>query len=101
MRSISFFEVNAVEGCRWGGRQLFELHLRGSAFLWHQVRCMAAVLLLVGEGREAPEVVRRYLDVTAEPLKPQYSMASEVRARKCRPAPHRTAPDGAVTARLA
>eukprot|EP00873_Tetraselmis_striata_P021117 jgi/Tetstr1/441381/TSEL_029630.t1 len=77
VRSISFFEVNAVEGCRWGGRQLFELHLRGSAFLWHQVRCMAAVLLLVGEGREAPEVVRRYLDVTAEPLKPQYSMASE------------------------
>ncbi len=30
----------------------------GSAFLYHQVRCMVAVLFLVGEGLESPEVRR-------------------------------------------
>ena len=33
----------------------------GQAFLWHMVRCIAAVLLLVGEGREPPELLARLL----------------------------------------
>jgi hypothetical protein len=80
VRTIAFFRVNEVEGCCWGGRQLYELHLRGSAFLWHQVRCMAAVLIMVGDGQEEPEVVQQYLDIRSEPRKPQYAMASEVSA---------------------
>lgn len=43
-----------------------------------QVRCMAAVLLMVGRGLERPEVVRQMLDVEGTPLKPQYNMAPEV-----------------------
>ena len=35
--------------------QAWVLHVRGSAFLWHQVRCMAAVLLMVGRGQESPD----------------------------------------------
>ena len=30
------------------------MNIRGSAFLWHQVRCMAAVLFFVGQGLESP-----------------------------------------------
>lgn len=42
---------------------------------------MAAILLMVGRGQEAPDVVARLLDVEACPRKPQYSMAPEVGCR--------------------
>lgn len=43
-----------------------------------QVRCMAAVLLMVGQRLEQPSVVSRLLDVGRTPRKPQYNMAPEV-----------------------
>ena len=43
-----------------------------------QVRCMAAVLLMVGRGLEQPSVVQCMLDVQATRQKPQYNMAAEV-----------------------
>ena len=30
--------------------------IKGTAFLWHQVRCMVAVLFLIGQGLESPSV---------------------------------------------
>ena len=48
-----------------------------------QVRCIAAVLLLVGRGLEAPSVVARLLDVPQLPGKPQYCLAPEVRGPCC------------------
>lgn len=33
------------------------MEITGLAFLWHQVRCMAAVLILIGLGHEKPEVI--------------------------------------------
>eukprot|EP00913_Durusdinium_trenchii_P007134 g6709.t1 len=48
----------------------------GMAFLWHQVRCMAAVLLLIGAGLEEVEVVKE-LDVEKWPRKPLYEPADE------------------------
>ncbi|KAK9824843.1 hypothetical protein WJX81_005826 [Elliptochloris bilobata] len=60
-----------------GASSMLALHLRGTAFLWHQVRCIAAVLLLVGRGLEAPGVIARLLDVQRLPRKPQYCLAPE------------------------
>lgn len=60
------------------GYQMLCLEIVGQAFLWHQVRCIVAVLLLVGQRLEEPEVVSRLLDVKANPCKPQYAMASEI-----------------------
>jgi tRNA U38,U39,U40 pseudouridine synthase TruA len=37
------------------------IFVRGQAFLWHQVRCMAAVLFEVGMCNEKPDIVRRML----------------------------------------
>ena len=54
------------------------LTIRGKAFLWHQVRCIVAVLFRVGAGKERPEVISDLLDVEANPRRPQYTMASEV-----------------------
>ena len=33
-----------------------ELTVVGQAFLWHQIRCIVAVLFLVGQGKETPQV---------------------------------------------
>ncbi|CAE7286553.1 PUS3 [Symbiodinium natans] len=54
-----------------------EFAVTGLAFLWHQVRCMAAVLLLVGQGLETPSVVEALLDVERCPRKPLYEPADE------------------------
>ncbi|XP_061611610.1 tRNA pseudouridine(38/39) synthase [Phyllopteryx taeniolatus] len=54
---------------------LFVFEIKGLAFLYHQVRCMMAVLLLIGQKLEAPEIIHSLLDVHKNPRKPQYSMA--------------------------
>ncbi|MBN3296523.1 PUS3 synthase, partial [Amia calva] len=54
---------------------LFVFEVKGLAFLYHQVRCMMAILLLIGQKLEAPEVIDQLLDVENNPRKPQYSMA--------------------------
>ena len=57
--------------------RLWAFNVTGSAFLWHQVRCMASLLLLVGRRLEAPSVMDALLDVAALPGKPAYEMAPE------------------------
>ncbi|KAM6896852.1 tRNA pseudouridine(38/39) synthase [Xenentodon cancila] len=54
---------------------LYMFEVKGLAFLYHQVRCMMAVLLLIGQKLEAPEIINHLLDVENNPRKPQYSMA--------------------------
>lgn len=50
----------------------------GQAFLWHQIRCVMAVLFMVGRHEEDPEVVSKLLDIAAHPKKPNYEMASDL-----------------------
>jgi tRNA U38,U39,U40 pseudouridine synthase TruA len=40
----------------------YYIFVRGQAFLWHQVRCMAAVLFEIGQGNESPDIVFRMLN---------------------------------------
>lgn len=54
-----------------------ELIVEGSSFLWHQIRCIVAVLFLVGQKKEEPSIVDELLDIEKCPCKPQYSMSSE------------------------
>ena len=54
------------------------LTIKSKAFLWHQIRCMAGIIFLIGEGLESPEVITQLLDVEANPSRPQYTMASDV-----------------------
>eukprot|EP00007_Cunea_sp_BSH-02190019_P002731 CAMPEP_0174244532 /NCGR_PEP_ID=MMETSP0417-20130205/35543_1 /TAXON_ID=242541 /ORGANISM="Mayorella sp, Strain BSH-02190019" /LENGTH=530 /DNA_ID=CAMNT_0015324223 /DNA_START=207 /DNA_END=1795 /DNA_ORIENTATION=- len=58
--------------------QMCEMEISGYAFLWHQVRCMAAILFLIGEGKEDPSIVSDLLDVQSNPRKPIFAMASDV-----------------------
>ena len=54
------------------------LKISGKAFLWHQIRCIVSVLFRIGGRKEDPDVVRKLLDVQANPRRPQYTMASEL-----------------------
>ncbi|KAI5780319.1 pseudouridine synthase [Peziza echinospora] len=53
----------------------FDLH--GSAFLWHQVRHMVAILFLVAQHYEPPEIVTELLNAEKYPRKPLYEMADD------------------------
>lgn len=57
--------------------KIYTFTLHGSAFLWHQVRHMVAILFLVGQRLESPNLVDEMLDVGNSPLKPQYEMADD------------------------
>ena len=57
-------------------RRVFAFEVRGSGFLWHQVRCLIAVLLMVGQRLERPDVVDSLLDTElVKKGKPSYSLA--------------------------
>lgn len=47
----------------------------GQAFLMHQVRCMMAILFLIGHSLEEESLISHMLDVQRCPCKPQYGMA--------------------------
>ncbi|XP_030375234.1 tRNA pseudouridine(38/39) synthase [Scaptodrosophila lebanonensis] len=57
------------------GYAMYYLEIKANAFLWHQIRCIMAVLLLVGQKREQPSVISELLDVATNPCKPQYTPA--------------------------
>ncbi|OWA50665.1 tRNA pseudouridine(38/39) synthase [Hypsibius exemplaris] len=58
-----------------GYSQMCVLHVYGSAFLWHQVRSIVALLYLIGQGKEEPSMIMELLDIEKCPAKPQYLMA--------------------------
>lgn len=42
------------------------------------IRCIVSILMLVGQGKESPEIVKTLLNVEENSQKPQYSLASEI-----------------------
>ncbi|KAG5513278.1 hypothetical protein PMAC_001649 [Pneumocystis sp. 'macacae'] len=57
---------------------LYVFDLEGTAFLWHQVRSMIAILFLVGQNLEEPEIVKTLLDISKTPKKPIYNIAHDL-----------------------
>lgn len=58
--------------------KVYYFHVRGSAFLWHQIRCMIAVLFTVAQRLEEPAIVDKLFDVENMPRRPNYVMADEI-----------------------
>lgn len=52
--------------------QMYQFEVTGQAFLYHQVRCMMAILFLIGHRMEKPEIIDELLDIGNNPRKPQY-----------------------------
>ena len=55
--------------------EVYAFKVQGSAFLWHQVRHMVAILFLVGQGLEDPSLIDSLLDISQTSQKPVYDMA--------------------------
>ncbi|XP_042491873.1 tRNA pseudouridine(38/39) synthase isoform X3 [Macadamia integrifolia] len=76
-RNILSFEISSCNE-RSEDDQIWAMTIKGSSFLWHQVRCMVAVLFMIGEGLESPSVIDILLDTSKTLRKPQYVMAPEL-----------------------
>ncbi|KRT82033.1 hypothetical protein AMK59_5866, partial [Oryctes borbonicus] len=57
---------------------MYVITITGQAFLWHQIRCIMGILILIGQQKEKPEVILELLDIDNNPRKPEYHMASEI-----------------------
>jgi tRNA pseudouridine38/39 synthase len=68
--------LTSPEANHWS--TMYEFTISGSAFLWHQVRYMVAVLFMVGREQEPPSIVKDLLNLEKYPQKPQFHMASEI-----------------------
>lgn len=53
-RCIMSFDITQSSE-KFRDNELWAIIIRGSAFLWHQVRCMVAVLFMIGRGLESAE----------------------------------------------
>nr|SVE70493.1 EOG090X083V [Daphnia similis]SVE71748.1 EOG090X083V [Daphnia similis]SVE72376.1 EOG090X083V [Daphnia similis] len=76
-RRIMDIQIEAIDNSA-DSYSMIRLELKGQAFLWHQVRCIVAILFLVGQGKEEAKIIQELLNVESNPRKPQYGMASEV-----------------------
>lgn len=75
-----FRDPNIVSDTAVGDQRypkVYYFHVRGSAFLWHQIRCMVAILFLVGQGLESPRLIAELLDVARNPRRPNYVLADD------------------------
>ena len=86
-RNICKIDVSKASGPNYFSREIYEAYIeehenycifvvKGRAFLWHQVRCMMAILYLVGQKVETPDIVPWLLSV--EGGRPAYPMASDI-----------------------
>ena len=59
-RKIESFSVGKVDTHDTvdSGYDMCEAEICGSTFLWHQVRCMVALLFMVGRKLESPSAIR-------------------------------------------
>ncbi|CAG8474016.1 5881_t:CDS:2 [Paraglomus brasilianum] len=58
--------------------EFYVFEVRGTAFLWHQVRCMMGILFLIGQELELPSIISSLFDISTIPSRPAYEMASEL-----------------------
>ncbi|GMH01009.1 hypothetical protein Nepgr_002848 [Nepenthes gracilis] len=75
-RRVISFEITPCSE-RFEGSELWAINIRGTAFLWHQVRCMVSVLFMIGQGLESVNVIDTLLNIESSSRKPQYTMAPD------------------------
>ena len=66
-----------IDTMQVSGPKVYSFTVHGSAFLWHQVRHMAAILFLIGQKLESSSIIDELLDVEKNRCRPQYEMASD------------------------
>ncbi|GAM28116.1 hypothetical protein SAMD00019534_112920, partial [Acytostelium subglobosum LB1] len=78
IRVILSFEIEPMRNADGTlSSELYVATISGYAFLWHQIRCMMAMLFLVGQKKYPVTIISDLLDLSKGISKPQYEMASE------------------------
>lgn len=54
---------------------MIEFTIKAEGFLYHQIRCIVSILLLIGHGKEEPSLISELLNVIKHPRKPVYDLA--------------------------
>jgi tRNA pseudouridine38/39 synthase len=57
--------------------EMYNVTIKGSAFLWHQVRCMMGILFLIGKGHEDLDIIDHMFDLGSERFY-NFEIASEI-----------------------
>ncbi|CAF1058875.1 unnamed protein product [Didymodactylos carnosus] len=82
IRQIYDVKIDLLDGTTFyqdnPGYQMCELIVSGSGFLWHQIRCVVAILIAIGQKKEEVQLVSDLLDIEKHPCKPHYVIASEL-----------------------
>jgi tRNA pseudouridine38/39 synthase len=69
--------IQSIDDVQMTGPRVYIFTVHGSAFLWHQVRHMVAVLFLIGQKLESPSIIDELLDIKKNRCRPTYEMASD------------------------
>ncbi|EFA74899.1 tRNA pseudouridylate synthase [Heterostelium album PN500] len=77
-RVILSFDIQPVESGDFSTSGMYVATICGYAFLWHQIRCMMAMLFLIGQKKFPTTIIADLLDLSKGIVKPPYEMASEV-----------------------
>lgn len=78
IRRINKVEINLVQKNETEDYDMFCVDIKGSGFLWHMIRSIMTVLIIIGDKKETPDLVKNLLDIEKQPAKPQYYLASEI-----------------------
>ena len=68
-------EIYGVKFSLDENKSILEIEITGNGFLWHQIRCVVSLLLLIAEGLEEPSLITELLDIEQTPRKPLYPLA--------------------------
>ena len=64
MRRIFSFRTQLVQkNAQCPKLSIYKCVIKGTAFLWHQVRLMMQVLFMIGKGAEQPSIIDQLFDV--------------------------------------
>ena len=76
MRRIYAFRIVKVSENMYNDQQdVYMAVIKGSAFLWHQVRCMMSILFMIGNKIEQPDCIQNLLDIEKIKERPNYDIA--------------------------
>ena len=71
-------ESNELNELNDSKNDVYVFEVQGIAFLWHMVRCLMSILLLIGNNKENINIITELFNIENNPSKPNYKMAEEL-----------------------
>ncbi|KAA3680089.1 tRNA pseudouridine38/39 synthase [Paragonimus westermani] len=78
VRRIDNVMVHPLEADPVCPTTMCQISVSASGFLYHQIRCIVSVLVMIGRGYEPVSLIEDLLDISKTPSKPQYQIAGDI-----------------------